>query len=55
MEDYFEYPVVAAVEPVDWVSFFCAQAPKLNTPAATAAIIISFKNFTLYIASSPSM
>src|SRR5450432_2932514 len=53
-EDYFAIPVVA-VEPVlvDIVSFFCAQAPKLNAPAATATIMITFKNFT--INSPPSL
>jgi hypothetical protein len=53
-ENYFEYPVVA-VAPVlvDIVSFFCAQAPKLSAPAATATIMITFKNFT--IVSPPSL
>ncbi len=54
MKDYFEYPVVAVVEPVDIVSFFCAQAPRLNAPAATATIMITFKNFTINLASFPS-
>ncbi len=52
MPNYLEYPVVA----VDWVavvSFFCAQAPKLNTPAATATIMIILTNFT--INSPPSL
>ncbi|MBA3832825.1 MAG: hypothetical protein H0X34_13210 [Chthoniobacterales bacterium] len=55
MEDYLEYPVVAVPVLVDMVSFFCAQAPKLSAPAATATIIITFKNFTISFASFLSM
>jgi hypothetical protein len=55
VEDYFEYPVVAVEPLVDMVSFFCAQAPRLSTPAATATIMITFKNFTINLASFPSM
>lgn len=48
--------MVADVDPlVDIVSFFCAQAPKLNAPAATATIIIIFTNFINILASFPSM
>lgn len=35
------------------VSFFCAQAPRLSTPAATATIMIILTNFT--INSPPSL
>src|SRR2546430_6918555 len=52
VEGYFVYPVVA-VEPVLIVSFFCAQAPRLNAPAATATIMITFTKFT--INSPPSL
>ena len=43
--NYLEY--VLLVEPVlvDMVSFFCAQAPRLNAPAARATIIIAFRIF----------
>ncbi|MGH7938860.1 MAG: hypothetical protein ACREFG_10160 [Chthoniobacterales bacterium] len=47
--------MVAVVPVVDMVSFFCAQAPKLNAPAATATIMITFKNFTINLAPFPSM
>jgi hypothetical protein len=49
VEAYFEYVrVEAAVVPVDIVSFFCAQAPKLKALAKTATIIIAFKILILF-------
>ena len=51
-EDYFDIPVDAGGG-VAIVSFFCAQAPRLSTPAATATIIIALTNFT--INSPPSL
>lgn len=48
MKGYFEYPVVAVCPVlVDIASFFCAHAPKLSTPAATATIMINLTNFTI--------
>jgi hypothetical protein len=41
--------VLLVPELVDIDSFFCAQAPRLNAPAATATIMISFKIFILLI------
>jgi hypothetical protein len=42
---------VLLVDPVlvDMVSFFCAQAPRLNAPAATATIMMTFNIFILII------
>ena len=48
MEAYFEY-VRAAVVPVDIVSFFCAQAPKLKALAKTVTIMIAFKILILFL------
>jgi hypothetical protein len=45
---YLEYPCVLAVVPVDIVSCFLAQAPKLSVLAKTARIMIAFRNFNLY-------
>ena len=36
-------------ELVDIDSFFCAQAPRLNAPAATATIMMTLMNFILLI------
>jgi hypothetical protein len=50
MEAYFEYVrVEAAVVPVDIVSVFWAQAPKLKALAKTATIMIAFKIFILFL------
>ena len=50
MEAYFEYVrVEAAVVPVDIVSFFCAQAPKLKALAKTVTIMIAFKTLILFL------
>ena len=46
--DYFEY-VLLVPALVDIVSFFCAQAPRLNAPAATATIMMTFNSFILII------
>jgi hypothetical protein len=50
VEAYFEYVrVEAAVVPVDIVSFFCAQAPKLKALAKTVTIMIAFKILILFL------
>jgi hypothetical protein len=41
--------VLLVPELVDIVSFFCAQAPRLNAPAATATIMMTLMNFILLI------
>ena len=48
---YLDIPVDAGAGAI--VSFFCAQAPRLSTPAATATIMIILTNFT--INSPPSL
>jgi hypothetical protein len=42
---------VLLVDPVlvDMVSFFCAQAPRLNAPTAIATIMTAFRTFIIII------